>query len=234
MLRIAMFALSSDTVKTLKGHVERYREEKGLDVECQAFESSERFLNNQHEFDLAIVDAEASNADDGRLVTELRRLNRKIALIFVTSHKQFTIKNYEDVDALFFLGAPISYPAFATLLDRVQVRLVSQDVPTVAVMTKEGARRVAVDQITYLDATPHHVIYHLVDGETLRVRGTLNEESKKVTADRFFRLGNYLVNLGHVYKVWEDDLYVGDACLLLPRNKKQALLSSLLAYMNRG
>ena len=232
MFRIAICEEKHDIAATLKEYIERYGAEKNVEVEVQAFAKGSAFLAKQHKFDVVFMDVKLQDESGIDVALKLRETNKAMPLVFIASSKQFVLKGYA-VDAVDFLTTPIHYYEFATMLDRLQVRLVNMDVPSIAVMTKEGAKRISVDQIEYMDGSLHHVVYHLVDGD-LRVRGTLGEEEKKVTKDRFFRLGGCLINLGHVHKVWEDDVYVGRACLPVKREQKSKLIASLMAFMNRG
>lgn len=232
MLKIAICEDKHELVSTLKEYLARYQEEKALEVEVQVFAKGSAFLAKQHKFDVVLMDVELQDESGIETAEKLRETNKEMPLVFITSSRHFTLKGY-TVDAVDFLTTPIRYFEFATMLDRLQVRFVHMDVPSIAVMTKEGAKRISVDQIEYMDGSLHHVVYHLVDGE-LRVRGTLGDEEKKVTKDRFFRLGGCLINLEHVHKVWEDDVYVGKACLPVKREQKSKLIASLMAFMNRG
>lgn len=231
MLKVAICEEKHEIVASLKEYLERYQAEKGIEIEPQAFLKGSAFLAKEQKFDFVIMDVDFQDEEED-VASKLRETNGKMPIIFISSSKRFTIKG-NKIDAVDFLTAPVGYYEFATMLDRIQVRLVKMDVPSIAIMTKEGARRISVDQIEYMDGSLHHVVYHLTDGD-VRVRGVLSEEAKKVTQDRFFRLGGYLINLAHVNKVWGTDVYVGSACLPLPYNKKAELLNSLVAFMNRG
>ena len=234
MLRIAICEEKHDIAASLKEGLERYKEEKGVELEAQVFAKGSVFLSKQHKFDVVFMDVELQGESGLDVALKLREENKNMPLVFISSSKRFVLNGYK-FDAVDFLTAPIGYFELATMLDRLQTRLVKMDVPSIAVMTKEGARRLSVDQITYMEGSLHHVVYHLANGEAdVRVRGTLGEEAKKVTADRFFRLGNCLINLGHVNKVWEDDLYVGRDCLPISYKQKGELIQNLLAFMNRG
>ena len=232
MLRIAICEEKHEIVATLKEHLERYKAEKEVELEVQAFAKGSAFLSKQHKFDVVFLDVELQDESGFDIALKLREATKAMPIVFLASSKRFTINGYE-VDAVDFLTVPTGYYAFATMLDRVQTRLVKMDEPSIAVMTKQGARRISVGQIVYMEGSLHHVIYHLTDGD-VRVKGTLADEEKKLTADRFFRLGGYLINLGHVNKVWEDDVYVGPVCLPISYKQKGELLKSLGAFMNRG
>ena len=232
MFRIAICEEKNEVVAALNEFLERYKTEKGVDLEARAFRKGEAFLAENQKFDCALIDVGSENENGVETALKLRELNARMPILFLTSSNRFTLKGYE-VDAVDFLPLPASYYAFSTLLDRVQIRLVKMDVPYIAIMTKTGAKRVSVDAIEYMEGGLNHVVYHMKDGDE-RVRGSLTEEAKKVTEDRFFRLGNYLINLAHVSKVWESDVYVGRACLPISRKQKTALLTSLTAFMNRG
>ena len=232
MLQLAICFCKKETADTLEIFVERYAKEKELEMRVLKFDDLSTMLENEREIDMALINVGENDDKAVSAAKEFSKANPGAPISFIGSVKQFTITGYE-INLVDFLTLPAKYFAFSTLLDRMQVRMVKTDVPSVAILTKQGAKRIPVNTITYMEATPHHVIYHLVDGSE-RVRGNLNDEAKKVTADRFFRLENYLVNLEHVNKVWENDVYVGSACLLLPFSKKARFLNSLLAYMNRG
>ncbi|MBR1747716.1 MAG: LytTR family transcriptional regulator [Clostridia bacterium] len=229
MLKIAILDPNGDQRALLTEYLARYRTEKEIEIESSFIKNDDEFVENIQNFDVAIM--RFSEADFA-LAKKLRR-ESKLPLIFIAEEKNFDLTDYRTQDILGVLHTGFSYPAFYTLLDRADSRVISSEVPSVAVNTKKGIRRVSVDEIYYLESTPHHVVYHLKEGD-LRVRENLSESAKRLTADRFFRLGGYLVNLQHVYKVWESDVYVGTGCLPLPRNKKADFLDSLLAFMNRG
>lgn len=230
MLKITIFEDKTEIKTKIKEYIEKYSLEKEIETEIKFFESSEKFLSKIKDFDIAMIDVDNDGID---VATELRAKNKEIPLALITSVKQFSINGYL-IDAVDFLTNNSTYYEFSTLMDRLQMRLVKMEIPDVAIMTKQGIKRVSVNQIAYIEGSFNHVIYHLENEEEIRIRGSLNEEEKKLTRDRFFRLGDMLLNLGHVYKVKGFDVYVGDTCLSLPQNKKQVLLNSLLAYMNRG
>ena len=230
MLKITIFEDKTEIKTKIKEYIERYNIEKEIETELKFFESSEKFLSKIKDSDIVMIDVDGEGMN---VANELRIKNKEIPLALISSLKQFAIDGHE-IDAVDFITNTITYYEFSTLMDRLQMRLVKMEIPDVAIMTKQGIKRVSVNQIAYIEGTFNHVIYHLDNEEEISIRGSLNEEEKKLTMDRFFRLGDILLNLGHVYKVKGFDVYVGDTCLSLPQNKKQALLNSLLAYMNRG
>lgn len=233
MLNIGVFGPGCEDISLIKEYVERYRVEKETDVSVRTFGSEEEFLSDNHTYEIALLQGDVSLSETPSLALRLRQAGGEMPIIFLSDKKQFILSDAATVDALGLLTKPLTYAAFSTMIDRAQTRLVKMDIPTVAVMTQKGSRRISVDQIYYLEGGIQHVVYHMKDGD-VRVKGTLGDESKKLTADRFFRLGSYLINLGHVYKVWENDVYVGNACLPLPLNKKAAFIGSLAAFMDRG
>ena len=232
MLKIAICEKNQEIVTRAGDYLERYEKERGTETEVLVFTKGSEFIENQQKVDVAIINVELQDEGGVDVVLSLRETNKKMPVAFITSQPTFSFKGY-DVDAVDFLAFPFSYYAFSTLLDRMQLRLIKTDIPYIAIMTKKGVQRVSVDRIEYIEAVLNHVVYHTTDGD-IRAQGSLNDEAKKVTADRFFRLGGYLINLAHVNKVWETDVYVGKACLPLPHKQKNALLNSLVAFMNRG
>lgn len=216
----------------LVAFTEKYAEKKEIQCAAESFSTGEELLERQDDFDAYFIHVAFDGAGVG-LAEKIREKNSSKPIVFIAGTDNFSVAG-KTVDAVDMIVPPVGYYAYSTMLDRVQMRLVKTDVPpTVAVMAKKGARRVSVDEITYIENSGLDVIYHTTDGD-LKAHGSLNDAAKKVTGDRFFRMGKYLINLGHVQKVSGTDLYVGAACLPLPYNKKAELLNNLLAFMNRG
>ncbi len=229
MLRIAI--CQKEPTAPYKDFVARYVSEKGMDCTVASFETGATFLRKYKDFDAVFMDVELD--DNGVQVAETLREKSDMPIVFIVGEEQFSIKG-NKADAMDFLTRPVSYYAFSTMLDRLQTRMIRTDAPAVAVMTKNGARKMSVDEISYIESKGLNSIYHLTDGSVLKTYGTLNDAAKKLTEERFFRLGGYLINLGCVNKVSGADVYVETACLPLPYNKKAAFLSSLLAFADRG
>ena len=228
-MKIALFTQNEKLAQEILALTARYVEEKTLECETKVFGAGDETLCGQGGFEAALIEA----TDDGIAVAaRMRESGFHLPIVFVAQTNYFSVEG-KKIDAMGFLTCPVSYYAFATMLDRIQTRLVSMETHTVALMTKQGVRRLSTDNITYIENSGINVVYHTTEGD-IRIHGSMNDAAKKVTADRFFRLGNYLLNLGHVYRVSGMDVYVGDACLPLPLNKKAELISSLLAFMNRG
>ena len=232
MLKIAICEDNHEIVSALKGHLERYKAEKEVEYEVQTFVKGSTFLAKEQKFDVVFMDVELQGESGIETAIALRKTNAQMPIVFISSTQNFAVKGCE-ADAVDFLTPPIGYYPFATMMDRVQLRLVKADTPHVAIMTKKGVQRISVDQIEYMEGGLNFVVYHLTDGD-VRVHGSLNEEAKKVTENRFFRLRGKLLNLSHVNKVWGSDVYVGKACFFLPKKRKAEFLTSLLAFMNRG
>ena len=233
MLKIMVLEKSLEIQAIIKEFVDRYCSDKGTEIGVTFFDTVETFLNNHKEYDLAFIDENVDDNAEFNVAVNLRNVNKEIPFALISTSNNFSF-NGDEINVVDFLVYPFTYYQFSTLIDRLQMQLVKMDIPDLALMTKQGIRRVPVDQITYIEGTFKHVIYHLVNEEQISVKGTLNEEEKKLTADRFFRLGDILLNLEHVYKVSDYDVYVGNICLSLPQNKKSELLNSILDYMDRG
>ena len=228
MLRIAVYSHDPQVIANVLDYTARYAAEKTTDCVAQAYETVDTLIADKSTIDAVFVDA----TDDGAFDTCLLESGFAGPVVFLGQAKHFSLQD-KGLDAMAFLPCPFSYFSFATLLSRIQVRMVSSETPTVAFMTKQGASRISVADITYIESAGLHTICHLVE-EDVNINGSLSDAAKKLTADRFFRLGKYLLNLEHVYKVVGKDVYVGAVCLPLPPHKKGELLDSLLAFMNRG
>ena len=92
------------------------------------------------------------------------------------------------------------------MLDRAAAELERQKAACVTVKTKDGLRRVRLDDILYAELHRRTVRYHLAGGERLdsvTVRGPFHEEIAPLLADpRFFQCGaSFAANLFYVTSV---------------------------------
>ena len=231
MLEIAIAEDKKEAVDILRKHILRLKEEKGVDCQYTVFENGLFFIENYKPiYDVVFMDIEMPLMNGMEAAARLRRVDPYVPLVFITDLKQYALKGYE-VEAMDFLVKPVGYTAFATMMERVSRRSMKKQ-EQLTLSGAEGTFNVNVNDIYYIEASNHYVIYHTVNGK-IRFFGSLGEEEKRLPQDRFVRCNSgYLVNLAQVKKIADGEVYVADGSLPLSRGKKAAFMQAFLNYMS--
>ena len=111
----------------------------------------------------------------------LRQKDNKVALVFVTTMRQYAVQGYE-VDACDFLVKPVTYPEFALKFTRILTKVPQPDTGReVFLKTENSFVRLSSRDILYVEVKGHYCIYHnrqrgippLPDHEKRRVQACL-------------------------------------------------------------
>lgn len=164
---------------------------------------------------------------------ELRRLDKNVKIIFVTSLAQYAIKGYE-VNAFDFIVKPVNYYTFALKLDRLMENYCEKDESSIIIKTNDSFVKTPVSEIKYIEVSDHKLIVHTInnDYETYNTLSNYLELLK----NKPFALCNrcYLVNLKYVNKVNKDTVYIGENCIQMSRRKYKDFMNSLNKYLGNG
>lgn len=231
MLDIAIVEDRKDAVQNLENHIARLKNERGIECKVTVFENGLFFIENYKPiYDVIFMDIEMPLMNGMEAAERLRKVDPYVPLVFITDLKQYALKGYE-VEAMDFLVKPVNYMSFVTMMERVQRKSTKKE-EKLTLSTAQGTFGVNINDIYYLEMVNHYVVYHTVTGD-VRFFGSLSDEEKRLPKDIFVRCNSgFLVNLAHVKKVQDCDVYVADTCLPISRSKKTAFMQSLLHFMS--
>ncbi len=208
MINIAIIDDERKERELLTEYSKRFAEESGIAFNIKCVDSSLAFLNKyQSDYDLILLDIEMPELNGMELAARLRAIDTRVAIIFVTNMAQYAVRGYQ-VDAADFIVKPLSYYDFAMKVGRVVRRIQKRDVAAITVYTDGSVKRVAIENIRYVDVQGHILVYHTVDGE-MSERGTLKNAEENLSGYGFAKCNNYcLVNLKFVTSVKDFTLFV--------------------------
>ena len=231
MLDIAIVEDRKDAVQTLTDHIARLKKEKGIECKVTVFENGLFFIENYKPiYDAVFMDIEMPLMNGMEAAKKMREVDPYVPLVFITDLKQYALKGYE-VEAMDFLVKPVNYTSFATMMERVKRRSTKKE-EQLTISTAQGTFNVNINDIYYVEMQSHYVVYHTAHGE-VRFFGSLSDEEKRLPGDRFVRCNSgFIVNLAHVKKIQDGDVYVAETGLPISRNKKTAFMQSLLRFMS--
>lgn len=232
MINVAIVEDDDSASQALYNHLKKYEKENGEEFTIIQFPDAVSFLNNFHKnFDIVFMDIELPKMNGMNAARKMRELDDKTIMIFVTNFAQFAVKGYE-VDALDFIVKPIIYSSFALKLKKAIIRAKNIADNVITIMRANGATRVAVNEISYVEIIDHYLYFHL-NSETIVVRGSLSETEKKLGPYYFMRCNNcFLVNPQYIKFV---DKYVvtmvnGDK-LQISQPRKKKFMEQLAKYL---
>lgn len=225
MYRILIVEDDNATADKLRACIERYAEEHGLEVLATRLASALDLPERAADADLVFLDIELPQINGMDAALELRRHNATTLIIFVTNLAQYAVKGYQ-ANALDFVVKPFTYYDLALRLDRAVQVLQQRGTRRLAVHTREGTRLFSASDLVFLDTQRHDVVYHLADGTTFSVRGSLKGVWDTLGGAPFLRISSgCIINMAHVRGLRDAEvtLSTGDVVWMSRANKKRCL-----------
>ncbi|MBR1813106.1 MAG: response regulator transcription factor [Lachnospiraceae bacterium] len=232
MLRIAIVEDEDSYADTLKEYLHRFEKENGVDMTITRFADGEDITENYAAgFDILLMDIQMRFMDGMTAAEIIRRVDDEVTIIFITNMKQYAIRGYE-VRAFDYILKPIEYFSFSHKLGRALERMERKDIHYVMVPVGSGARKLNVDDVTYVESSGHQMVYHLRDGSEVVSRGVMNEREASLSGYGFFRMNKgFIVNMKYVEGVSKGYCQIGGTELSISRKKKQEFMDALTNYL---
>jgi DNA-binding LytR/AlgR family response regulator len=184
--------------------------------------------------DVVFLDILMDGIDGMRAAEAIRKVDTRVALIFVTRTAKYATKGY-SVQAQSYVLKPVSYFAFETEMNRCLARLRQTERASILVGSGNNLRRMAVADIIYVASARHRITVHTAD-EPIVFSGTLKSFEEQLAGHSFYRSNSgYLINLQHLMAIEGEDAVMsnGDA-LKISRSRKKGLLEALNNHLGRS
>ena len=122
----------------IKKYLASFGEERGVVFNVYEFEDGLSFLSDYKSiYDVVFMDIEMPHLSGMEAAKRLRKLDDKVALVFITNMAQYAVGGYE-VDAMSFIVKPVTYSNFAMKLSRVMDKVNTDKKPVVLIMGKNN------------------------------------------------------------------------------------------------
>ena len=231
MIRIAVVEDEDGSAEQLKEFLSRYERELGVQIKSERFRDGDEIADNyKGNFDIILMDIQMRFMDGMTAAEKIRKLDRKVVIIFITNRIDYAIRGYA-VDAVDYVLKPVSYFAFREKLSRAIERVGRSEGSMALIPLSSGYVRVKTDDIYYVESEGHVLIYH-TKNDDYRTRGKMGEVEEQLSPFGFFRCNKgYLVNLMHIEGVDGNFCLVGNARLLVSRARKNDFMAALAEYI---
>lgn len=227
MRNIAIVEDNDQYASVISEYIHKYMNENNVELNVIRFNNADDFLANyQQIYSVILMDIQMPGIDGMNASYELRKIDKTVSIIFITSMVQFAQKGYE-VNAVSFMLKPINYYDFALKFKKaLDISLMNQN-RNITLNTKNGICRISTDKIMYVEIIKHKLIYHLVD-ELIEMTGVLSEVEERLNEYGFLRCNQcYLVNPKFIVAVKGKEVIIGNEYLQISRPRYNQFMKDL-------
>lgn len=171
-----------------------------IEYEIKIYNSGERLIEAyKNDADIILMDIQMDGIDGMETAREIRKVDDKVEIIFITSFVEYALEGYE-VKAYRYLLKPVKYDDLKTSLINClnDINLLKK-----SIVIKEGDARVklSLKDIMYIEVQRNDITVHTLNG-IYETKGTMSNFESEINSDTFIRCHkSYLVNLEYIKSV---------------------------------
>lgn len=195
------------------------------DLECVAMTTKALDvlkLVEDHRPDLLFLDIQMPDLTGIQLSAILKD---KVRIVFTTAYPQFALEGFE-YNAVDYLLKPIAFERFVTAVEKARKLVVAEakgatpepapeDFFFVKTDGRNRFRRIALDEVLYLESIRNYVVIHTPDEQVITY-STLRSFEESLPARRFVRIHkSFVVALDKIEKTDTADVWIGGKSLPL-------------------
>lgn len=199
---------------------------RGEDLEISYFDCGEDLVEQYEEgdcrYDLIFLDICMKFMNGVETARQIRKYDRKTALIFVTASRDYAMDGY----AVWVSGYLLK-PVAQDKLEDVFLRFMEERYPRIRqsllVMSKNAGKRIAYDDILYIESRRMELRIVCRGGKEHIIRKKLDEVQEELPSARFLRCNrSFIVNMDYITGADGDFIMENGDCIPIKvREKKQ-------------
>lgn len=230
-----MFAALCDDdkyiIEELKKLLLTYAKENRIIIDIDEFESGEKLLNSENNYDIIVLDFQLGSTDGLTVAKELRKRNVLSCIIFLTSYPHFMIDAFE-VNTFRFLLKPIDKSKFFKAIDDY-VKIVDANYPITLIQNKE-LKKINSNEICFIEADGKYSNIHL-NSKVMHCSKTLSGVTNLLPKYCFVRTHrSFVVNLHYVKSYSSDTVYLSNGeSAYLSKNYQKSFRTSYMNFLEK-
>ena len=227
MLRIAICDDDKILVTQIEEMLNRYLDKKMIDRYIDIFydrASLERIYEKGDRFDIIYLDIEMSGKNGIEAAKSIRKLDRDVLLIYVSSYETYFMQLFE-VEPFRFIKKPIKETEFEEVIDLAYERIIEEDAYFEYKYNKTIGK-VLIRKIMYFESAGRIVNIH-TEESTYRYYGKLDEVERRLIQNKipFLRIHkSFYVNFHFVDKITFSKLILSDGTVLQISQDRQNII----------
>ncbi len=231
-MNIAIVDDMPDDLAAVANAIRQYEKENNVSFDLQEYLSSVEFLEKyKGQYDIIFLDVEMPGSTGLECAREIREKDETAALVFITSVARYAIDGYK-YQALDFMVKPVEYGPFSYKLQKALDYAKARRAATIEITSQGETVHVPVNEITYCDKDGNNVLIHLVNGETIAMRGTIRVIEEKLKSNAFAELSaGSIVNMNHVDQITKDTVIIGAESIPLSRRYRKDFLNAFMEFV---
>lgn len=192
--------------------------------DCIPYKNGEMLLwdfENDIHFDIFFLDIFMEGMSGLEVAKRIRIADPNAILIFVSSSDDFYRESY-DLYAFNYLIKPLSKGKLSEVMHRA-IQYLGKDMEQfIRFSFNNILHTVRCSQILYLTSDKHIVNFHMINGQTLKSYGKLDDFITQLPSEVFVRCHqSYIINIKHVTGMTTSEFILGD--LEVPISRKYSV-----------
>ena len=200
MLKIAICDDSRIFLGCAEKLIRKWSDDRRIPVKIYSFNNGDALIssNKNERLDIIFLDIIMPLLNGMDAARELRRCDKSVKIIFLTSSPEFALESYE-VKAQGYILKPIAYDKLKEILDEC-VQTLNDEPKNLIIKTSSGYQKIYFHEIEYAEAQNKKVIFHLRSGNIVESVEPFHSFADRFSLkDGFFKCHrSYLVYLQNV------------------------------------
>lgn len=206
------------------------------DYELLEFSSGEELVRSCKDnlcADIVFLDIELNNLDGIDTAKLIRIYNKKIIIIFVSSHKERVFDAF-DCETFHFITKPFSQEKFDDVLEKALAKYKLQH-QYYMIKWRNQSIKMPIEKIKYLEICRRHVVFHTYDGE-FQMSTTLADVLNDLVAYGFLQTHQgYVVNMGLIMRIEGLEIMLMDGTKVsISARKRKTVITEYANYISRN
>lgn len=205
MIKIAVLDDERECIKQICKVTEKYFAKTAIQYEFCDYVDYKCLLQdmeNQRDFDLLLLDIELDGYSGLDVAKKIRQWNNDCEIVCVTNYMNYAPAAYE-VNAFRYIMKKDLKEKLSEMYNALLPKMLQKDERAYMMKTNSRVERLYYKEIVYLEKDKKYVVFHMMDGREVRVRGTLEEVEHELADRDFMRIDKgCIINLNHL-EAWQ-------------------------------
>ena len=217
--------------ETLQAALIKDTQKRRIPVQLSVCASGSEFLTLPKEkWDLVLMDVEMPGQNGIETARQLRRVNERATIIFITNYILYALEGYE-VQAFRYLLKPIDAAQFEQVVGTALDEIHHRQTAYLQLKGRSEIIRLAIDELIYAETERGHLLLH-TPAKVLECYSTMEKLEQELKQEAFFRChSSFLVALEAVRQIEKQDVVLKDGTRVpVSKNRKKGMKQALTNF----